>query len=281
MGSDHGAEALLLAAYDRHVRECAPPDTPGCRVERAGRVVRQTSPGSGWNGVLWSDLDEDTADAAIAAQVAYFAGRGSGFEWKLYGHDRPAGLAGRLRAAGFTPEPAETVLVGRTQEVAALPAEPPAGITLHAVADESGADLMERVHTEAFGRHRPGIRELVVERLHRAPETVAAVVAMAGGVPVSAARLEMQPGSPFAGLWGGGTVPAWRGRGVYRLLVAHRARIAAARGIPYLHVDASAQSRPILERLGFDVLGTTVPYVREPPAGPGPAPGPYPGPDPS
>ncbi|AXE23114.1 GNAT family N-acetyltransferase [Streptomyces globosus] len=279
MGSDHEGRARLLAAYDRHVRECAPPDTPRCRVERVGRVVRQTSPGSGWNGVLWSDLDEHTADEAIAAQVAYFAGRGCGFEWKLYRHDRPAGLEGRLRAAGFTPEPAETVLVGRTEELAALPVEPPDGITLHAVADASGAGLLERVHTEAFGRRRPGLRELVGERLRGAPETIAAVVAMAGGVPVSAARMEMPPGSPFAGLWGGGTVPAWRGRGVYRLLVAHRARIAAARGIPYLHVDASAQSRPILERLGFHVLGTTVPYVWEP--GPGTSPGTCPGPGPA
>jgi len=73
--------------------------------------------------------------------------------------------------------------------------------------------------------------------------------------------MELIPGTRFAGLWGGGTVEAWRGRGIYRALVAHRARIAADRGFPYLQVDASDESRPILERLGFARLTTTTPYV--------------------
>ncbi len=53
----------------------------------------------------------------------------------------------------------------------------------------------------------------------------------------------------------------WRGRGLYRALIAFRARIAAERGYRYLQVDASDQSRPILERLGFVALTTTTPYV--------------------
>ncbi|NXY98607.1 GNAT family N-acetyltransferase [Streptomyces sp. BR123] len=259
------------AEYDRELRRDAAPDTARARVERAGAVVRQTAPRQGWNGVLWSDLDEDTADAEIAAQVAYFGGRGSGFEWKLYCHDRPADLGARLRAAGFVPEPAETVLVGRVGELAALPVEPPEGITLRAVEDEAGVELMMDVHAKAFGTHRPRIRELLLTLLRDEPEKLAAVVAMAGDTPVSAARMEMRPGCSFAGLWGGGTLPEWRGRGLYRLLVVHRARIAAERGILRLHVDASEDSRPILQRLGFEALGRTVPYTWEPGHGPGPA----------
>ncbi|MFK0042669.1 GNAT family N-acetyltransferase [Streptomyces sp. NPDC090741] len=254
--------ANVRAAYDREMRRDALPDTAGARVEHAGAVVRQTAAGPGWNGVLWSDLDAGTADAEIAAQVAYFAGQGAGeFEWKLYGHDRPADLGDRLRAAGFVPEPAETLMVGRVDELASLPAEPPEGITLRTVTDEAGVDLMMDVHARAFGTARPAIRHLLLTLLRDEPETLAAVVAMAGHTPVSAARMEMRPGSAFAGLWGGGTLPQWRGRGIYRLLVAHRARIAAARGIRYLQVDASPDSRPILDRLGFATLGTTVPYV--------------------
>ncbi|MFF3858865.1 GNAT family N-acetyltransferase [Streptomyces sp. NPDC002209] len=258
------ADELLKvrAQYDREMRRDALPDATGARVERAGAVVRQTVPGPGWNGVLWSDLDEETADAEIAAQVAYFAGRGAeDFEWKLYDHDRPADLGDRLRAAGFVPEPAETLLVGRVDELAALPVEPPEGITLRVVTDEAGVDLMMDVHAKAFGTERPRIRHLLLTLLEEEPQTIAAVVAMAGDTPVSAARMEMRPGSSFAGLWGGGTLPQWRGRGIYRLLVAHRARIAAERGIRYLQVDASDDSRPILERLGFTRLGTTVPHV--------------------
>ncbi|MFK0220835.1 GNAT family N-acetyltransferase [Streptomyces vinaceus] len=266
MTRDADELADVRAAYDREMRREAPADSADVRVERAGAVVRQTSAGAGgggeWNRVLWSDLDEETADAEIATQVAYFAGRGADeVEWKLYGHDRPADLGDRLRAAGFVPEPAETLMVGRVDELAALPVEPPAGITLRAVTDEAGVDLMMDVHAKAFGTERPALRQMLLTVLREEPQTLAAVVAMAGDTPVSAARMEMRPGVSFAGLWGGGTLPQWRGRVIYRLLVAHRARIAADRGIRHLQVDASADSRPILQRLGFATLGTTVPYI--------------------
>jgi hypothetical protein len=39
---------------------------------------------------------------------------------------------------------------------------------------------------------------------------------------------------------------------------------AAARGYRYLQVDASDDSRPILERLGFVALATTTPYLFRP-----------------
>ena len=67
---DSGA---VLASFDQQMRPDAPPDGPGARVERADDVVRQVAGEAGWNGVLWSDLDADTADAAIAAQVRHFS----------------------------------------------------------------------------------------------------------------------------------------------------------------------------------------------------------------
>ena len=88
-------------------------------------------------------------------------------------------------------------------------------------------------------------------------------MAMAGGTPVCSARASFGSGD-FCGLWGGGTLPEWRGRGIYRALVGYRARLAAARGYRYLQVDASPQSRPILERLGFSCLAMTTPYVWSP-----------------
>ncbi|NUW44382.1 GNAT family N-acetyltransferase [Nonomuraea rhodomycinica] len=244
----------VLAAYERQVRIR--------RGERVGRVVRKAAEG-GWNGILWSDLDEDTADAEIAAQVAYFTSLNRDFEWKLYSHDRPADLAERLLAAGFAAEPEETLLAA---EAAAMAAEPllPDGVALLPVEDPAGIDLLVRAHEDAFGMSLPGLRERLVRRLAERPESMVAVVAMAGDRPVSGARLDLDPDTEFAGLFGGGTAPGWRGRGVYRALVAHRARVAVERGYRYLHVDASDESRPILLRLGFEPLGTTTPYVRAP-----------------
>ncbi|MFD5910972.1 GNAT family N-acetyltransferase [Streptomyces massasporeus] len=250
--------AELLALFDRDLREGARPDGPDARVERAGGVVRQVAPAPGWNGVLWSALDEAGADAAIADQIGHYAGLGLDFEWKLYGHDRPADLGRRLRAAGFTPGPEETLMIGEAAGPAQA-AAPPEGVRVVQVTDPAGVDLVADVHEKAFGADSSWLRHQLLARLSD-PDGVVAVVALAGDEPVSAARMELVPGTPFAGLWGGGTVPGWRGRGIYRTLVAHRARAAATRGYRYLQVDASSQSRPILERLGFLSLTTTTPY---------------------
>ncbi|MCA2184470.1 GNAT family N-acetyltransferase [Nonomuraea cavernae] len=254
---DHDA---VLALFDREMRREVPPEGSGVRVERADDVVRQTGD---WNAVVWSCLDEAGADAAIAAQVRHFTALGVEFEWKHYGHDRPADLAERLRAAGFVPEPAETLMVA---PVAALPKEvrPPDGVRLAPVTDAAGVELLTRAHEEAFGEARPEMGRQLLDRLTREPDTVVAVVALAGDRPVSGGRIELTPGVAFAGLWGGGTAPAWRGRGVYRALVAYRARVAAERGYRYLQVDASDQSRPILGRLGFTPLTSTTPYIYRP-----------------
>ncbi|WP_369044167.1 GNAT family N-acetyltransferase [Streptomyces sp. Midd1] len=256
---DHVA---VLALFDRDMRETARPDAPGARVERAGRVVRQIGAEGGWNGVIWSDLDGTNADAAVAEQIRHFTGLGLEFEWKLYGHDRPEDLGRRLQAAGFTAQPEETLMIAELGDLT-LDAEPPEGVRLLPVTDRAGVELVAEVHQQAFGTDGTRLRHQLLAQLTGDADTVVAVVALAGDVPVSAARMELLPGARFAGLWGGGTVEAWRGRGIYRALVAHRARVAADRGYRYVQVDASSQSRPILARLGFQPLTTTTPYVYE------------------
>src|SRR3989442_7007334 len=52
-------------------------------------------------------------------------------------------------------------------------------------------------------------------------------------------------------LIGAGGLPAARGRGVYRALVAARWEEAVVRGTPALTVQAGAMSRPVLEKLRF------------------------------
>jgi GNAT superfamily N-acetyltransferase len=253
---DHAA---VLALFDRDMREGARPDSPGARIERVGGVVRQVGSENGWSGVVWSDLDEAGADAAIAEQIRYFSGLGRDFEWKLYGHDLPVDLGRRLRAAGFTAAPEETLMVAEVADLT-LDVDPPEGVRILPVTDAEGVAMVADVHEKAFGTDSSRMRNQLLAQLGGDTDTVVAVVALAGDEPVSAARMELLPGTRFAGLWGGGTVENWRGRGVYRALVAHRARVAADRGYRYVQVDALARSRPILARLGFEPLTTTTPH---------------------
>lgn len=190
---DHAA---VLALYDRDMREGAQPDGPGARIEKAGRVVRQVAAAHGWNGVVWSDLDEASADAAIAEQVAHYSALGLDFEWKLYGHDLPMDLGPRLRAAGFTPEPEETLMIAEVADLT-LDAEPPEGIRFLPATDAAGVDLVAEVHEKAFGTDSSRLRHQLLARLTDDPDTVVAVVALAGDTPVSAARMELVPGTRF------------------------------------------------------------------------------------
>ena len=75
----------VRSEYDAQVRRSITPDGSGAVGERAGPVVRWfKNNGAGWSGVVWSDLNPGTADAAIADQIAFYAARGERFEWKLY-----------------------------------------------------------------------------------------------------------------------------------------------------------------------------------------------------
>ncbi|HWU09512.1 MAG TPA: GNAT family N-acetyltransferase [Streptomyces sp.] len=253
----------MLALFDHEMREHARPDGPGTHVERVGDVVRRTGGPDDWNGVVWSapDLSPGRAEAEIAAQIEHYTARGADeFEWKLYAHDGPGNLGRLLAAAGFEPEPPETLLVAPVADQS-VPVVLPEGVRLRDVTDAEGVDLMVRAHELAFGTDGSRLRHRTLARLTEAPGTFVAVVAMAGGEPVSSARMEMYPGTGFAGLWGGGTAAPWRGRGIYRALIAHRSRTAAGHGYRFLQVDATDRSAPVLRRLGFTTLSTTTPYV--------------------
>jgi GNAT superfamily N-acetyltransferase len=257
---------LVLAAFDAEVRRSVRPDGSGARIEADPLVVRWVgADGRGWSGIAWSGLGDADANAVIAAQVAYFAARGEEFEWKLYDYDRPSDLGGRLLAAGFSAAGEESLMV---TEVSAVPTQVdlPSGVQLLPVTDEAGVDLLADVHERVFGTDSSRLRRSVLAQLRDHPDAVAMVVAMARDQPICSARIEFLSGSSFASLWGGGTLPGWRGRGIYRALIAYRARLAAARGYRYLYVDASPDSQPILARLGFSRLAVTTPYVWDPAA---------------
>jgi hypothetical protein len=258
---DHAA---VLALFDRRLRREHRGEGPGDVVERVGDVVRLVSSGgAGWCGVIWSDLSSETADAAIAGQVRHFTELGREFEWKHYSHDTPTDLADRLLKAGFAPDAPEALMFA---EIARQPTEPvlPDGLRIEPVTDAAGVRLMVEAHDAAFGRPSPRMEQQLLRQVAEDPGSLIALVVLAGDRPVCGSRLELHQGTEFASLWGGGTVPEWRGKGVYKATVAYRARIAAELGYWYLQVDASDDSRPILGRLGFERLSTTTPYVYVP-----------------
>jgi len=257
----------LLQAYDAQLRGRMPERLPaGVSVEHDGPLVRLLGePDGGFVGYRdLGGLEGEELDELIARQVRVFAGRGERFEWKLHGHDRPADLPDRLRAAGFVPEEPETVVIAPVAAIAARP-ELPDGVTLREVSTRADLDRIEAMERAVW--NDDGIRSAasLESEVAADPAAISIVVAEGGGSVVSAGWVRFDSGTDFATLWGGATLPAWRGRGIYRATVAHRANLAAERGFTLVQVDASSESRPILERLGFVAVTTTTPYIWSPP----------------
>src|SRR3954452_13800138 len=226
----------ILEQFDRQMRQ-QPTDEDGLYVS------------DGWTAVLWPGPDFDRAGGRLRAAAGCA-------EWKLYGHDPPA-LAERLRAAGFEAEDEEVVMVA---EAASLqPTHEDVRVCDTPALVESFGRLTER----AFGEPSPAIQRELLRSLEQETPSTLAVIAFVGGEPASGGRIDFSPNADFAGLFGGGTVPEQRGRGLYRATVAKRAELARERGYRWLYVDALPTSRPILERLGFVQLTTTTPYGGE------------------
>jgi hypothetical protein len=255
--------AALRAAYDSRLRVVVPEGTP---VERDGPLIVLPGYGRG-TSIKYTDLGDLTGaalDELIARQRAGAMARGGDLWWKVCGHDRPADLGDRLVAAGFQPGRGETVMVGAT----AAWRDPvlPDGVRLREVHEGRDVDRICAMEERVWGESRAFLAKSLRAELESAPGGITVVVAEAGGEVVSAGWQRYVRGTRFATLWGGSTVPEWRVRGIYRALVAYRARAAAARGYELLQVNASPASRPILERLGFVAITTTIPYVFRPTA---------------
>ena len=246
--------AGVLAAFDAGMRVDPPPQT-GVEHVWADGVLRTVGD---YNFIGWWDLTEDQAGAAARREATYFSALGEEVEWKVFSHDQPSRLGAALSAAGFVADEPETFLVFDLRSPGLAP-EPAPGIEVRRVVDQAGVTDLLTANAVAFGHPEFWRADSLRARLNDG--TLGLYVAYGDGAPISSGRLELAPGRAFAGLYGGGTDPAWRGRGAYRALVAARAAEARSLGVRYLFVDARETSRPILERLGFTPLATITGWV--------------------
>ena len=234
-------------------------------MERDGPVFRVVGHEHG-GFIGYRDLggiEGSELDGLIARQVRVFTERREPFEWKLHGHDRPPDLPQRLTAAGFVPEPTETVVVARVADIDTR-ALPPNGVVLREVRERHDLDRIATMEEAIWRDGRGWQAESLEAEIAADRDAISIVVAEANGSVVCAGWVRFERGTEFATLWGGATLPKWRGCGIYRAVVSLRADLAGLRGFRYLQVDASDDSRPILERLGFVPLTTTTPFIWTP-----------------
>ncbi len=240
----------LLSIFDQQQRIDI--DYPQARKEITDHIVRFVQPAPGMNFISYSRIDEYNADEAIDEQIAYFSQYDQPFTWKVYDHDMPKDLKERLVQRGATPDDTDAVMVLDL-------AEPPSAllesedIPITEITTRQDLNAVITILEEVWG----GSFAWVTDRLGghlEIPGYLNVYVAAIADQPIAVGWVYFHEASQFASLWGGSTVEAFRGRGLYTALLARRVHEAIQRGYRYLVIDTSPMSRPIVEKNGFQLL---------------------------
>lgn len=254
----------LLALYDAEMR-IDPPQESGQMRHLPGLTVFDAAPDSphaGW--VLYTHLTEEALDETIQAQIEHFRPLGRSFEWKVFDHDTPPGLKAHLLAHGFIPEEREALAVLDLAQAPDQLWQPGATAGVRRVVDPDDIQHMVHILEAVWQEPHADLGQMLRNDWLNAPQNMGLFLAYADEQPVSTAWIYYHPGKVFADLFGGATLPEYRGHGFYTALVAARAQEAHTRGVRFLTVDASPMSRPILEKLGFRVLLYSQPFIWKP-----------------
>jgi len=207
-----------------------------------------------WSSVQWAATERPLPEVLDEVlDHTRTAGRPT-LRWWVDERTRPTDTEEQLAALGLR-------LVERLV-VLALPVETrltvPAGVEVVQVRDRARIELAGRIQAEVFGTSPPTramTDELLrVTNLPEAERLVRCYLAHVDGRPVASG------GGTIDGdalrFWDGSVLPAYRGRGAYRALVARRLADARATTAGFALVKAvNDTSAPILQRLGFRPYG--------------------------
>jgi GNAT superfamily N-acetyltransferase len=245
----------VRAQYDAEIR-ARPKAQAGFAVERTNGVIRLSGH---FNFICWWDLASSAAPEAAANQAAYFRSRREELIWRVYEHDNPAELSDCLAEEGFEAEPPGTLMIFDLVNQLTAPIGPEVEIRRVTTIDDLQGYMA--ASELAFG-HAESWRYAAYSSRLDDPD-LALYVAVVSGKTVASARLEIGSAN-FGLLYGGGVSPSYRRRGLYRALVAERAKEAKRRGCSYISADARETSRPILQDLGFIGVASETTWVLRP-----------------
>ncbi len=259
----------LLALYDDTMRRNV--RIAGCAREITTTVTRSTTITGSQRYLMWHDFAPSDAATAVDEELHAVQGRARVLMWKLYAHDvAHDALRDALLARGFSENDASTLMVVSVATLAD-------SLTKAAAATTDSATLTARQLTTA--KHLDAYQEIWDDVWPDAPNSryvndyrtliehnEPGVLFYAGFTfndePVTSGYMFHHPGNAIALLCGGTTKAPWRRQHAYTRMLAVRAQAALERGASYLAVEASPESKPILERLGFMPLSTLAFYEK-------------------
>jgi len=256
------AVSQALVDFANHVRPPAAPGVEIIRTERYQITLLPDFPIPGPNSVSYVRCAPGAADELISEVRSIVAERRLPVMWVLDPETEPPDFAERLVAHGALADPHArqvAVMVLPVEATVAPPSIP--GFEIHdALADLKTFRSADEVGAEAFGSRNLGEDPDQVEAQERrrvnqlAAGTRRLLLATVDGEPAGSAGMTLfVPDGAIIN--GGGVRPRFRGRGVYRALVAARLELARDAGVAGLTVWGNEMSGPILSGLGFAAVG--------------------------
>jgi hypothetical protein len=241
----------VLEIFDREQRKEV--IYPGMRREETDSVIRMIPENMSEGIIVYSHMPGQKIEDIVLREIQYFSKLGMDFEWKAYRHDEPAGLNALLANMGFEVETPDSVMVyDLTEDMNWIQEDDTPGIRRITSIDE--IDRALSVQKQVWDEDLPNLISYLRLQMNQYPDLISIFAAYENQMPVSSAWITYYPGSQFAGLWGGSTLPDYRKQGYYSSLLKIRMQEALQRGMRYVTVDASPMSRPILERFGFKCI---------------------------
>jgi GNAT superfamily N-acetyltransferase len=246
-----------LADFANEFRQPAAPGVEVIATPRYRVTLQPDYPIPGPNSVAWIRCRSEEADEVIAQAREIVAARHLPIMWTLDPGTEPAGFASHLEAHGIFPErhsPEVKVMILAASAGVGAPST--SGLEMHdALADAESFRAADAVNAEAF---HDSERDPVAQEKRRRNQLAAGnrrvLLATVDGEPAGSAGITLYP--PHGAILNGGAVrEKFRGRGVYRALVAARLHMARDAGVRGVSVWGGPMSAPILERLGFATVG--------------------------
>ena len=250
-----------LVEFANHFRQPAAPGIELIEDARYRITLQPDYPIPGPNSVAWIRCSTAEVDELIAEVRSTFTRRRLPLMWILDPDTEPSDFADRLATHGVMPEPtAPEVAVMVLPSDVHIDLETSDGIELHdALSDLELFRQADAVNAEAFGEApRDDSPDHMAALDRRRQNQLAAgnrrvVLATMDGEPAGSAGLTLFP--PAGAIINGGAVrEKFRGRGIYRAMVAARLAMARDAGAAGLSVWGGPMSAPILSKLGFETV---------------------------
>ncbi|WP_246943739.1 GNAT family N-acetyltransferase [Bacillus pinisoli] len=246
----------LLSIYTKEQRIEA--KHPGWQRIVTEFTVRNVSTLGEKGFVIYSELNEKNVHSVIDQEIEYFKSISQPFEWKYFDYDQPSNLKELLSEKGFTIDEPEALLVldiMSKEDLLGMKIGP----EIVRVTDDKGIDELVKLEDQIWNVSHAELGERLKRDLKNDPNHVFIYAVIIDGKVVSGAWMYLHKGTSFGSLWGGSTLPDYRGRGIYTSLIAIRAQDAKEKGFSLLTVDASPMSAPILQKRGFELLAYSYP----------------------